>query len=141
MQVGEVTLISVRYPPDGVPDADEQQPAFAQTWAEARTNVTLARAQVGRRRRTAAHHVERRSSGAGTRLMAPANSPSRMMRLSPSRTWEETLDHPWFAEGGGEQIVERAEIDILARHAEHRGAAMAVERFHQPRRRVRHGTP
>ena len=76
--------------------------------------------------------LERRSSAAGTRLTAPAYSPStRMMRLSPSlHRGQEFLHHPLLAEGHREHVVERAEIEIVAGDAEHRAAAVAVERLH-----------
>ena len=85
MPVGELVTVSEKSA-DHV-DADEEEAALAQRRPEPGTDVALARGEVGRLGYAAAHHVERRSSGAGTRLMAPANSPStRMMRLSPSFT-------------------------------------------------------
>ena len=43
---------------------------------------------------------------------------------------QEFLHHPRLAEHGGEQIVQRAEIEVLVRQAEHRFAAFAVQRLH-----------
>ena len=76
--------------------------------------------------------LERSSSAAGTRLIAPANSPStRMMRLSPVlHLGQEFLHHPLLAERDREHVEQRAEIQVVARDAEHRAAAMAVERLH-----------
>ena len=69
-------------------DADEQQARARAAPAPSRAQISRSRAvrsvALGTPPRTM---LERRSSGAGTRLTAPANSPStRMMRLSPSFT-------------------------------------------------------
>ncbi len=115
MPVGEVTLISVELAVDHV-DADEDQAALAQMPARA-ARRSRARARVrsvflGEPPRTM---LERRSSAAGTRLTAPANSPStRMMRLSPCFTAGRNFcTTHCFAEGDREQIVQRAEIEVV----------------------------
>ncbi len=43
---------------------------------------------------------------------------------------EEALDHPGLSEGDREQVEQRAEVEVLRYHAEHRGAAMAAQRLH-----------
>jgi len=78
MPVGQVTLISVRLPSiTSMPD--EQQSALAQR--RARVAQIRVRAPRGRwpARAPPRTMLERRSSGAGTRLTAPANSPSTRM--------------------------------------------------------------
>ena len=40
------------------------------------------------------------------------------------------LHHPLLAERHREQVVQRAEIEVLLREAKHRLAALAVERLH-----------
>ncbi len=131
MPVGEVTLISVRkpsitsMPTNSKPRSRSAGPIAAQiSRSRAVRSVSF-----GVPPRTM---LERRSSGAGTRLTAPANSPStRMMRLSPCRhRGKKFLHHPLLAEGHREQVVERAEIEVLRRQPEHRLAALAVERLH-----------
>src|SRR6201991_3838907 len=134
MPVGDVTLISVRLSSiTSMPT--NKSPRFFNSGASV--------AQISRSRgvNSAAWAapprtmLERRSSACGTRLTAPANSPStRMIRLSPCFTagggapavaaprnppgdqddpfaallhgGEEALDHPRLAEGGREHVVE-----------------------------------
>ena len=86
MPVGEVTLISVRkspitsMPTNSSPRSRKAGPRRSQM-SRSRSVRSVA---FGAPPRTM---LERRSSAAGTRLTAPANSPStRMMRLSPSFT-------------------------------------------------------
>ncbi len=69
-------------------DAGEDQAALFQFRAERRADLSFSRSEsVGRFRPAADMHVGARLALAGTRLIAPANSPStRMMRLSPLRT-------------------------------------------------------
>ena len=110
-------------------DADEQGPRSRRArrgGRESRARARSARSPWVRRRAI----LERRSSGAGTRFTAPANAPStRMMRLSSRTAGRRFLHHPRLAEGGGKQVVERAEIGPRAR-AEHGFAPFAVERLH-----------
>ena len=113
-------------------DADEQQPALAQMRPEPRADLALARRQLGFLRRAAAHHVgaqvvRRRHAVDRARIFA-VDQDDALVAVLHGR--EEGLHHPLLAEGHGEHVVERAEIEIVARHAEHRAAAMAVERLH-----------
>ncbi len=93
-------------------DADKDHAARAQM-RSSRSRISRSRAVrsvfAGEPPRTI---LERRSSAAGTRLTAPANSPSTSrMRLSPCFTaGRNFLNHPLFAEGRREHVVERAEI-------------------------------
>jgi len=84
--VGDVTLISVRLPSitsmptNNSPRSRNAGPSVAQI-SRSRGDRSVACAAPPRTM------FDRRSSAAGTRLTAPANSPStRMMRLSPSFT-------------------------------------------------------
>ena len=129
--VGEVTLISVRKPSiTSMPTkiSPRSRSAGPIVWQISRSRGVRS-VSFGVPPRTM---LERRSSGAGTRLTAPANSPStRMMRLSPCFTAGRNCCTTHCSRNvDGEQVVERAEVEILAGQPEHRLAALAVERLH-----------
>ena len=68
-------------------DADEDEAAALQLRADRLADLALALRQLVGSGRPPTCMLERASPSAGTRLMAPASSPSiRMMRLSPLRT-------------------------------------------------------
>ena len=99
-------------------DADEHEAAPLQLRADARADFALARRSARSPWRAPPRTMlERMSSSAGTRLTAPSGSPSTsMMRLSPrGDRGQEFLDHPRLAEGGGEQVEQRAEIRCRGR--------------------------
>ena len=131
MPVGEVTLISVRKP--SITSMPTKISPRSRSAGPMRAQISRSRAvrsvSFGVPPRTM---LERRSSGAGTRLTAPPNSPStRMMRLSPSFTAGRNFCTTHCSRKvDGEEIEQRAEIEVLPRQPEHRLAALAVERLH-----------
>ena len=131
MPVGEVTLISVSQSP--ITSMPANSSPRSRSAGPSRWQISLlALGQVGRRRRTAAHHV-------GAQVVGGRNAVDRAGELAVHQQdalvallhrGQEFLHHPLLAEGDSEHVVERAEIEIVARDAEHRAAAMAVKRLH-----------
>ena len=82
-----------------------------------RANLLFARRERRFLGAAADMQVGARFARAGTRLMAPANSPStRMMRLSPLRTCGHVaLHHQRLAEEGGEELDQGVEILVARR--------------------------
>ena len=116
MPVGEVTLISVRKPPiTSMPT--NNSPRSRSGCGQPRADFALARGQVGRLGYAAAHHVgaqivRRRHAIDGAGKLA-VDQDDALVALFHRR--QKFLHHPLLAEGRGEQIVERTEIEILAR--------------------------
>ena len=113
-------------------DADEQQAALAQRRADGRADLALARRQLGVLRRAAAHHV-------GAKVVGGRHAVHRAgvfavdqddALVAVAHLGKEFLDHPGLAKGRGEHVVERAEVEVVPGQAEHRAAAVAVERLH-----------
>ena len=113
-------------------DADEQQAALAQGRADPLADLGFAVGQFGCRRRATAHHV-------GSQVVGRRNAVDRAGVFAIDQddalvavldVGQKFLHHPLLAEGDREHIVERAEIEILAREPKHRFAAVAVERLH-----------
>ncbi len=131
MPVGEVTLISVRLPSiTSMPT--NSRPRSRSRRSERGADFALAIRQLGRLGRAAAHHVgaqivRRRHAvdGAGEFAVDQDDALVAMLHLG-----KEALDHPGLLEGDREHVEQRAEIHVLRHHAEHRGAAMAVQRLH-----------
>src|SRR5262249_1660844 len=124
VDLGEVTVDHV--------DADEEEPALAQRPADALADLALARGELGFLRRAAAHHVRAEIVGRG-------HAVDRAGELAVDQDdalvavfdrGQEFLHHPLLAERHGEEVVERAEIEVFLRQPKHRLAALAVERLH-----------
>src|SRR5262245_44110081 len=98
-------------------DADEPEPALAQRRADRDADLALACGQLGVLRGAATHHVgaqvvRRRDAVDGAGELAVDQDDALVALL---HGWEELLHHPLLAEGRREQIVERAEVEVLAR--------------------------
>src|SRR5262249_50556480 len=113
-------------------DADEQQAALAQRGAEPCADLALARGQLSRLCDATPHHV-------GAQVVCLRHAVDRARELAvdqhhplvalPHRR-QIALHHPGLAERRREQVVERAEVHVLAGKPEHRGAAGAEQRLH-----------
>src|SRR6185437_749407 len=93
-------------------DADKQQSALSQLRAERRADFPLARREVGRLRRAAAHHVGAQIvrgrdtvDGAGELAIDQDDALVAMFDLG-----DEALDDPGLLEGHREHVEQRAEI-------------------------------
>src|SRR5262249_9523704 len=113
-------------------DADKEEPPLAQSGPEPSADFALARRQIGRLRYAAARHVRaqivRRRNAIDRAGEFAVDQDDALVAVLYRR--EEFLHHPGLAERGGEQVVERAEIEILAGDAEYGLAAFAVKRLH-----------
>ena len=131
MPVGEVTLISVRKP--SITSMPTNSRPRSRRAGPRRAQISRSRVgEVGRLRHAAAHHVGaqivRRRHAVDRAGEFAVDQDDALVAVLHRR--QEFLHHPGLAEHGGEQIVERAEIEILAAEPEHRFAAFAVERLH-----------
>ena len=116
-------------------DADEQQATRAQRRADGFTDFAFARRQIGGARGAATHHV-------GTQIVRRGHAIHRACEFAVDQNdafvalldfRQEALDHPRFAEGHREHVVERSEIHVLRQDAKHRRAAVAVQWLHHHR--------
>ena len=131
MPVGEVTLISVSQPSiTSMPT--NSRPRSRSAGPMVCADFALARRQLGFLRRAAAHHV-------GAQIVGRRHAVDRAGEfavdqddalVAVAHRGQEFLDHPGLAEGRGEHVVERAEVEVVLGQAEHRAAAVAVERLH-----------
>ena len=113
-------------------DADEEEAALAQRRSEPGADFALALGEIGGLGHAAAHHV-------GAQIVGRRHPVDRAGELAIHQNdalvavlhrGQEFLHHPRLAEHRGEQIVERAEIEVLGREPKHRLAAFAVKRLH-----------
>ncbi len=130
MPVGDVTLISVRYGPiTSMPT--KISPRCLQLRPEPGTDLLVPLGQLGRLRRTADMHVGarlalRRHAIDGTRHLAVDQDDALVAapHLGPV-----LLHHERLAKHRLEQLDQRIEVGITRLDAEHRRAAVAVERL------------
>src|SRR6516225_12160154 len=113
-------------------DANEQQTPLAQSRSELGADFTLARGEVGRFRHAAAHHVGTEIVGGGytvDRASERAIDQNDAL-VALFHSGKKFLHHPRLAKCRREQVVERAEIEILASEAEHGLTDLAIKRLH-----------
>ena len=129
--VGEVTLISVRWPSMTSIPAKSRPRRLSSGPMAAQISCSRAR-ELRRRRGAAAHQI-------GADVVFGRNPVDRAGRhaideddalVALGHLRQKALDDPWLAKARREKIVKRAKIRILAGDFEHRRAAMPMQGLH-----------